>query len=85
VLFAAEGVHDTDIAATLDTSPALARRGEDGSPSCGVKRSRTNRARPPALFPTDAGRCREGGHLRASGPLWSAADGGHEDLPESCH
>jgi hypothetical protein len=37
VLYAAEGLHDTEIAARLDSSPGLVGRWRRGSPSSGLR------------------------------------------------
>ena len=74
VLYAAEGMPDTEIATRLDTSPGLvgrwrrrfAERRLDGLTD-------QPRAGRPRRFPPGAGRRREGGRVRAAGPVRAAA------------
>lgn len=74
VLYAADGMHDTEIAAKLDTSPGLVGRWRRRFAELrldGLKdRPRAGR---PRRFPPAAGRRRQGGGVRAAGPLRAAA------------
>ena len=75
VLYAAEGLHDTEIAARLDTSPALVgrwRRRFAEQRLDGLKDK--PRAGRPRRFSPAAGRRREGGRVRAAGPVRVAAE-----------
>ena len=75
VLYAAEGLHDTEIAARLDTSPALVgrwRRRFAEQRLDGLKDK--PRAGRPRRFSPAAGRRREGDRVRAAGPVRVAAD-----------
>ena len=74
VLYAAEGLHDTEIAARLDTSPGLVgrwRRRFAEQRLDGLKDM--PRAGRPRRFPPGAGRRRQGGGVRAAGPVRAAA------------
>jgi hypothetical protein len=74
VLYAAEGLADTEIAARLDTSPGLVgrwRRRFAEHRLDGLKdRPRAGR---PRRFPPGAGRRGQGGRVRVAGPLRAAA------------
>jgi Helix-turn-helix domain len=74
VLYAAEGMHDTEIAARVDTSPGLVGRWRRRFAELrleGLKdRPRSGR---PRRFPPGAGRRGQGGRVRAAGPLRAAA------------
>jgi helix-turn-helix protein len=74
VLYAAEGLHDTEIAARLDTTPGIVgkwRKRFFADRLEGLKdRPRAGR---PRRFPPGAGRRRESGRVRAAGPVRAAA------------
>ena len=74
VLYAAEGLHDTEIAARLDTSAGIVgkwRRRFAAERLDGLKdRPRAGR---PRRFPPGAGRRGQGDRLRAAGHPWPAA------------
>ena len=74
VLYAAEGLHDTDIAVRLDTTAGIVgkwRRRFAEERLEGLKdRPRSGR---PRCFPPDRGRRGQGGRVRAAGPLRAAA------------
>jgi Helix-turn-helix domain len=75
VLYAAEGLHDTEIAAKLDTSPGLVGRWRRRFAELRLEGLKDRpRAGRPRRFPPDAGRRREGGRVRAAGSLWAAAE-----------
>jgi transposase-like protein len=75
VLYAAEGVHDTEIAAKLDTSPGLVGRWRRRFAEQRLEGLRDKpRAGRPRRFPPGAGRRRQGGRVRAAGPLRAAAE-----------
>ena len=74
VLYAAEGLADTEIAARLDTSPGLVgrwRRRFAEQRLDGLKDK--PRAGRPRRFPPGAGRRGQGGRVRAADPLRAAA------------
>ena len=74
VLYAAEGLADTEIAARLDTSPGLVgrwRRRFADQRLDGLKDQ--PRAGRPRRFPPGAGRRRQSGRVRVAGPLRAAA------------
>jgi helix-turn-helix protein len=74
VLYAAEGLADTEIAARLDTSPGLVgrwRRRFAEQRLDGLKDM--PRAGRPRRFPPGAGRRGQGGRVRAAGPVRAAA------------
>lgn len=74
VLYAAEGMADTEIARRLDTSPGLVGRWRRRFAKLRLEgltdRPRSGR---PRRFPPDAGRRRAGGGMRAADPLRPAA------------
>jgi Helix-turn-helix domain len=73
VLYAAEGLHDTEIAARLDTSPGLVgrwRRRFAEQRLEGLKdKPRSGR---PRRFPPGAGRRGQGDRVRVAGHAWPA-------------
>jgi hypothetical protein len=75
VLYAAEGLHDTEIAAKLDTSPGLVGRWRRRFAELRLEGLKDKpRAGRPRRFPPAAGRRRQGGRVRVAGPLWAAAE-----------
>ena len=74
VLYAAEGLHDTEIAQRLDTTPGIVgkwRRRFAGDRLEGLRdRPRSGR---PRRFPPGVGRRGQGGRVRAADPLRAAA------------
>jgi hypothetical protein len=74
VLYAADGLHDTEIAARLDSSPGLVgrwRRRFAEQRLEGLKdKPRSGR---PRRFPPGAGRRGQGDRVRAAGHAWPAA------------
>ena len=74
VLYAAEGLHDTEIAVRLDTTPGIVgkwrRRFAEDRLEGLRDRPRSGR---PRRFPPGAGRRREGGRVRVAGPVRAAA------------
>jgi Helix-turn-helix domain len=75
VLYAAQGLHDTEIAAKLDTSPGLVGRWRRRFAELRLEGLKDKpRAGRPRRFPPGADRRREGGRLRAAGPLRAAAE-----------
>jgi transposase-like protein len=74
VLYAAEGLHDTEIARRLDTTPGIVgkwRRRFAEQRLEGLKDK--PRAGRPRRFPPGAGRRGQGGRVRAADPLRAAA------------
>ena len=75
VLYAAEGLHDTEIAARLDTSPGLVGRWRRRFAELRLEGLKDKpRAGRPRRFPPAAGRRRQSGRVRAAGPLRAAAE-----------
>ena len=74
VLYAAEGLADTEIAARLDTSPGLVGRWRRRFAEQRLEGLKDKpRAGRPRRFPPGAGRRGQGGRVRAAGPLRAAA------------
>jgi hypothetical protein len=74
VLYAAEGLHDTDIAARLDTSPGLVGRWRGRFAERRLEGLKDKpRSGRPRRFPSGAGRRGQGDRLRAAGHLWRRA------------
>jgi hypothetical protein len=75
VLYAAEGLHDTEIAAKLDTSPGLVGRWRRRFAELRLEGLKDKpRAGRPRRFPPAAGRRGEGGRVRAAAALRAAAE-----------
>jgi transposase-like protein len=75
VLYAAEGLHDTEIAAKLDSSPGLVGRWRRRFAEQRLEGLRDKpRAGRPRRFPPGASRRRQGGRVRAAGPLRAAVE-----------
>lgn len=74
VLYAADGMNDTEIAAKLDTSPSLVGRWRRRFAELRLEGLKDRpRAGRPRRFPPAAGRRRQGGGVRVAGPLRAAA------------
>lgn len=74
VLYAAEGLADTEIAVRLDTTAGIVGKWRKRFFSDRVEGLRDKpRAGRPRRFPPGAGRRREGGRVRAAGAVWAAA------------
>jgi transposase-like protein len=75
VLYAAEGLHDMEIAAKLDTSPGLVGRWRRRFAEQRLEGLKDKpRAGRPRRFPPGAGRRGQGGGVRAAAPLRAAAE-----------
>ncbi|MDQ6857318.1 MAG: hypothetical protein M3Z57_09625 [Candidatus Dormibacteraeota bacterium] len=74
MLYAAEGLHDTEIAARLDTTAGIAGKWRRRFFTDRVEGLKDKpRAGRPRRFPPGAGRRREGGRVRVAGPVRAAA------------
>jgi transposase len=75
VLYAAEGLHDIEIAARLDTSPGLVGRWRRRFAELRLEglKDKPHAGRPRRFSPA-AGRRGQGARVRAAGPLWAAAE-----------
>jgi hypothetical protein len=74
VLYAAEGLHDTEIAARLDTTPGIVGKWRRRFAELRLEGLKDKpRAGRPRRFPPGAGRRGQGGGVRAADPLRAAA------------